>query len=64
MSISRNGKSLAVVNGVPEYTIKIWDLEKLAPMGEIDIRTDYNLLDFSFSPKDTSMLAVLYAETL
>ena len=60
MSISRNGKSLMVVNGVPEYTIKIWDLEKLVPLGELDIRTDYTLLDASFSPRDNSMIAVLY----
>ena len=49
-----------VVNGVPEYTIKIWDLEKLVPLGELDIRTDYTLLDASFSPRDNSMIAVLY----
>jgi len=62
--ISRDGKYLMVVNGVPEYTIKIWDLEKQLPLGELEIRTDYTLLDASFSAKDNTLIAVLYEESL
>jgi len=53
-----------IVNGVPEYSIKIWDLEKLAPLADLELRTDYHLLDAQFSPKDNTLIAVLYKETL
>ena len=49
-----------VVNGVPEFNITVWDLESLEQMGSIDLRNDLNFLSVSFSPKDTSLVAVLY----
>ena len=60
MVISRDGKKLMVVNGVPEFNITVWDLESLEQMGSIDLRNDLNFLSVSFSPKDTSLVAVLY----
>ena len=53
-----------MVNGVPEFNITVWDLESLEKMGSIELRTDLNFLSVSFSPKDTSLVAVLYYETL
>ena len=53
-----------VVNGVPEYNIKLWDLETQKPLGEISLKTDLNFINVDFSPKDTTLISVLYKECL
>lgn len=53
-----------IINGVPECNISIWDMDSLSQLGEIDIRTDLTFINARFSPKDNSLISVLYKETL
>ena len=62
--VSRDGRSLIIVNGVPEYNITVWNLETLERLGEIELRTDLSFLTVCFSPKDSSLISVLYKECL
>ena len=64
MVVSRDGKNLIIVNGVPEYNISVWDLETQERLGEIELKTELSFLSVSFSPKDCSLVAVLYKECL
>lgn len=64
MSISRDGKKLLVVNGTPEFNVTVWSLETFEKLGEIDIQQDYEFLGIDFSPKDSSLISMLYKETL
>jgi WD40 repeat protein len=64
MMISRDGKNLIIVNGVPEYNITVWDLSTLERLGEIELKTDFKFLQVCFSPKDSTLISVLYKECL